>query len=237
MTLVIALAVGALIGYAFGAIPTGYFVGKLWNVDVRKHGSGRTGGTNVLRTIGWRAFVLTVVGDALKGIVPVLISQAIYPAIHSAHVATVLGVLVGNNWSLWITLLTKPDPSMKFDAPPLGWIQRVVHQGRGGAGITTTAGAVLALFPPVPLIIVPFGIGALLITKYASVGSLTAATLFPIVMGAFVFTGNAPISYFILSIIVCILQYIIHRPNIERLRAGNERRFGARLGQRPTRSQ
>ncbi len=237
MSLVIAWAVGGLIGYAFGAIPTGFFVGKLWNVDVRKHGSGRTGGTNVLRTIGWRAFVLTVVGDALKGIVPVLITQAIYPSIHSAHVTTVLGVLIGNNWSLWITLLTKPDPAMKFDAPPLGWIQRVVHQGRGGAGVTTTAGAALALFPPVPLILVPFGIGALLITKYASVGSLTAATLFPIVMGAFVFTGNAPLSYFILSIIVCILQYIIHRPNIERLRAGNERRFGARMGQRPTRSQ
>ncbi len=237
MTLVIALAVGALIGYAFGSIPTGFFVGKLWNVDVRKHGSGRTGGTNVLRTIGWRAFTLTVVGDALKGIVPVLATQAIYPTIHSAHVATVLGVLIGNNWSLWITLLTKPDPALKFDAPPLGLIQRIVHQGRGGAGVTVTAGAVLALFPPVPLIILPFGIGALLITKYASVGSLTAATLFPIVMGAFVLTGNAPLSYLVLSFVVAVVIYAVHIPNIERLRAGNERRFGQRLGQRPTRSQ
>ena len=237
MTLILAWTVGALIGYAFGAFPTGFFVGKLWNVDVRKHGSGRTGGTNVLRAVGWRAFTLTVVGDALKGILPVLISQAIYPAIHSAHVATVLGVLIGNNWSLWITLLTKPDPSIKYDAPPLGWLQRVVHQGRGGAGVTTTAGAVLALSPLVVLIIMPFGIGALLITRYASVGSLTAATLFPIVMGIFVFTGNAPLSYFILSLIVCVLMYVIHIPNIERLRAGNERRFGARLGQKSTRPQ
>ena len=237
MTLVIAWIVGALIGYVCGAFPTGFFVGKIWNVDVRKHGSGRTGGTNVLRTVGWGAFTITVIGDALKGILPVLLSQYIYPTIHSAHVATVLGVLTGNNWSLWITLITKSDPEAKYAMPPLGWIQRIVHQGRGGAGVTVTAGAVLALFPPVPLIILPFGIGVLLITRYASVASLTVATLFPFVMGAFVLTGNAPLSYLVLSIIVGIMLYVIHIPNIERLRAGNERRFGARLGQRSTRSQ
>ena len=101
-------------------------------------------------------------------------------------------------------------------------------------GVVFRLGRLIQLKGPGIVIILPFGIGALLITKYASVGSLTAATLFPIVMGAFVFTGIAPLSYFILSIIVCVLIYAVHIPNIERLRAGNERRFGARLGQKPT---
>jgi len=236
MELVTALVVSTLLGYVFGAFPTGFFVGKLWNVDVRKHGSGRTGGTNVLRSVGWGAFVLTVVGDALKGIVPVLLSQWIYPTIHSAHAATVIGVLIGNNWSLWITLLTKPDPNVSYAPPPLGWLQRIAQQGRGGAGVTTTAGAVLALFPVVPLIIAPFAIGALIVTRYASVGSLTAATLFPFIMLAFVLTGSASWSYFVLSIIVSIVLYVVHIPNIKRLRAGNERKFGQRLGQRESQS-
>lgn len=237
MELVVAWAISVVIGYVCGAFPTGFFVGKMWNIDVRKHGSGRTGGTNVLRSVGWGAFILTVIGDALKGIIPVLLSQFIYPTLHSAHAITVIGVLIGNNWSLWIALLTKPDPKINYAPPPLGWLQRVAQQGRGGAGVTTTAGAVLALFPLVPLVILPFGIGALLITRYASVGSLTAATLFPFVMLAFTLTGSASWSYFVLSIIVSVVIYVVHLPNIQRLRAGNERKFGQRLGQRESHPQ
>lgn len=233
--LIIALA-SFILGYLFGSFPTGFFVGKLWNVDVRKHGSGRTGGTNVLRTVGWRAFTLTVIGDILKGVVPVLLARYFFPEYHSAHAATVLGVLLGHNWSIWIALLAKPDPNLKFAPPPLGWLQRIAQQGRGGAGVATTAGAVLAMFPPAPLLIAPIGIAALLITRYASVGSLTAAILFPIVMLFFVMRGDVGWSYEILAIIVSIIVIVVHRPNIERLRAGNERRFGARLGQRQTKS-
>jgi glycerol-3-phosphate acyltransferase PlsY len=237
MTTVLIIALASFIlGYLFGSFPTGFFVGKLWNVDVRKHGSGRTGGTNVLRTVGWRAFTLTVIGDILKGVVPVLLARYFFPEYHSAHAATVLGVLLGHNWSIWIALLAKPDPNLKFAPPPLGWLQRIAQQGRGGAGVATTAGAVLAMFPPVPLLIAPIGIAALLITRYASVGSLTAAILFPIVMLFFVLRGDVGWSYEILAIIVSIIVIVVHRPNIERLRAGNERRFGARLGQRQTKS-
>lgn len=236
MELIIAWLVGAALGYGFGAFPTGFFVGKLWNVDVRKHGSGRTGGTNVLRTVGWGAFTLTVIGDALKGILPVLIARFIFPTLHSAHAATTLGVLIGNNWSLWIALLTKADPKINYAPPPLGWLQRIAQQGRGGAGVTTTAGAVLALFPPAPLVILPFALGALLITRYASVGSLTAATMFPFVMLGFAWTGNAPWSYFVLSIIASLIVYLVHIPNLKKLRAGTERKFGQRLGQRESRA-
>lgn len=232
LTILLSYLVAGLVGYVFGAFPTGYFVGRLWNVDVRKHGSGRTGGTNVLRTVGWRAFALTVTGDILKGVLPVLFARLTFPEYHGAHAASVIGVLLGHNWSIWIALIAKPDPSLKFSPPPLGWIERVVQQGRGGAGVATTAGAVLTMFPPVPLLIAPIAIGALVISGYASVGSLTAAILFPTVMLAFVLAGYAPWSYFVLSIIVCIIVVVVHKPNIERLRAGTERRFGARLVQR-----
>ncbi len=228
--------VWGLIGYLAGAFPTGFFVGKLWNIDVRKHGSGRTGGTNVLRTVGWGAFAITVIGDILKGVVPVLLARIFYPSLDLAHVATVLGILLGNNWSIWIALIAKPNPNAVYAPPPLGWIQRIVQQGRGGAGVATTAGAVLAMFPPAPLIIAPFAIGALIITRYASVGSLTAAMMFPFVMLFFVLRGDAGWSYLALALIVSVIIIVVHKPNIERLRAGNERRFGQRLGQRPPRS-
>src|SRR5512142_2631140 len=228
---IIAYLFCALLGYVFGAFPTGYFAGRLWNVDVRKHGSGRTGGTNVLRSAGWGAFALTVIGDVLKGILPVLLVRWLFPEYHGAHALAVLGVLIGNNWSVWIALLARADGrgGTAYASTPVGLLQRIADKGRGGAGVSTTAGACLALFPPVPLLIAPAGILVLLIWRYASVASLTAATLFPIMMLFFVLVHDVPWSYFALALVVAVFIYIVHIPNIQRLFAGNERRFGQRL--------
>lgn len=223
---------GALIGYVFGAFPTGYFVGRLWRVDVRKHGSGRTGGTNVLRTAGWGAFTLTVLGDLSKGIIAVLLARWLFPNLHGAHALAVLGVLVGHNWSIWIALLAKPDVRATYARPPLGWIQRLAQQGRGGAGVGVTVGAVLALFPPV-IILGPIPLAVLLIWRYASVGSLTVALLFPFEMLYFSANGYTPWSYFALAVVVCVIIFLVHIPNIQRLRAGTEKHFGERLGRKP----
>jgi glycerol-3-phosphate acyltransferase PlsY len=222
----------ALIGYIFGAFPTGYFVGRMWNIDVRKHGSGRTGGTNVLRTAGWTAFTLTVIGDVLKGVLPVVISRALFPDARDAHTLAVVGALLGHNWSVFIAMLAKPDPRVTFAPPPLGWIQRIAQQGRGGAGVATSAGAMLALFPPLVLILIVPIILILIIVRYASVASLTTAIVSPFVMLFFVWRGDAPWSYLILNLVLSIIIIIVHIPNIQRLRAGTERRFGERLVQR-----
>ena len=221
-----------LLGYLLGAFPTGFFAGKLWNVDVRKHGSGRTGGTNVLRTAGWGAFAITVIGDVLKGAVAVLISRWIFPDVQIGHALAVLGALLGHNWSIWIALLAKSDPRAQYAPPPMGWIQRLAQQGRGGAGVATTAAAVMALFPPVVLVLIIPVFLIFLATRYASVGSLSAAIMAPFVMLYFCLTGSAPWVYLILLIVVCTIIILVHRPNIERLRAGTEKRFGQRLGQR-----
>lgn len=230
ITNLLAYLLGAMIGYVFGAFPTGYFAGRLWNVDVRKHGSGRTGGTNVLRSAGWGAFALTVIGDVAKGIIPVLITRFFFPTLHGAHALAAYGVLIGHNWSLWIALLAKPDPRITYARPPLGWLQRIAQQGRGGAGVAPTAGAVLALFPPAVLVLAPIPILVLVFVRYASVASLTAASLFPILMLYFVLSSGAPWSYFILALAVAATIIVVHIPNIQRLRAGTERRFGERLG-------
>jgi acyl phosphate:glycerol-3-phosphate acyltransferase len=226
---------GALIGYLFGAIPSGYFAGRLWNVDVRKHGSGRTGGTNVLRSAGWAAFALTALADVTKGIVAVLLSRALFPGLPDAHALTVLGVLIGHNWSIWIAMLAKPDPRITFARPPLGWFQRIAQQGRGGAGVAVTAAATVALFPPI-MVIVPVFILLLVVVRYASVASLSAAVFAPFAMIFFVLRGDAPWSYFLVVLLCCAIVVVVHIPNIRRLRAGTERRFGERLGQKTSRN-
>jgi glycerol-3-phosphate acyltransferase PlsY len=226
---------GLLIGYVLGAIPSGYFAGRLYNVDVRKHGSGRTGGTNVLRSAGWPAFVLTALGDVLKGIVAVLLARALFPEAHDAHALAVLGVLIGHNWSIWIAMLAKPDPRITFARPPLGWFQRIAQQGRGGAGVAVTAAATLALFPPIAVIF-PIFILLLIIVRYASVASLSAAVFAPFAMLFFVLRGDAPWSYVVILTLCCAIVVLVHIPNIQRLRAGTERRFGERLGQKAMRN-
>ncbi|MEW5717188.1 MAG: glycerol-3-phosphate acyltransferase, partial [Chloroflexota bacterium] len=189
--ILIALAC-ALIGYLLGAFPTGYFIGRLWNIDVRRHGSGRTGGSNVLRTVGWGAFALTVVGDVLKGMLPVFLARFIFPDARDAHAFAVVGALLGHNWSIFIMLLAKPDPNLTFAPPPLGWIQRIVKQGRGGAGVATSAAAMLALFPPIVLVLIAPIILILIVVRYSSVASLTTAIVSPFVMLFFVLRGDAP---------------------------------------------
>ncbi len=229
ITTILQYIAGLLIGYISGAFPTGYFVGRMWGVDVRKHGSGRTGGTNVLRSAGWGAFALTAFGDVMKGILAVLVSRWLFPDSDIAHALTVLGVLIGHNWSIWIALLAKPDPRIQYARPPLGWFQRIAQQGRGGAGVAVTAAATAALFPPI-LVIVPVFILLLIIVRYASVASISAAVFAPFAMLFFVLTGSAPWSYFLIVALCSVIVIIVHIPNIKRLRAGTERRFGERLG-------
>ncbi len=223
---------GFLIGYIFGAFPTGYFAGRLWNVDVRKHGSGRTGGSNVLRTAGWGAFAITLIGDLAKGIIPVLLTRFLFPTLDGAHALTVYAVLIGHNWSIWIAALAKEDLRAQYAKPPLGWVQRIMEKGRGGAGVAPTSGAILALFPPVIPLMVPLPILILIVTRYASAASITAALTFPFAMLYFVLTDRAPWSYFVLALAVAITIVLVLIPNIQRLRAGTERRFGERLGQK-----
>ncbi len=191
-----------LIGYLLGAIPVGYLIGKTQGIDVRQYGSGRTGGTNVLRALGLGAAFFTILGDALKGMIAVLIARTIMPT-PLAEALAGLGVVGGHNWSFLINF-------------------------RGGAGTVTTLGALLLLSPETLFIVTPLGLAALLLSRYASVGSLVVSSSMPLVLLGLVVAGRQPLAHLVYGVGVAVMIIFSLRGNIQRLRAGTERRIGER---------
>jgi glycerol-3-phosphate acyltransferase PlsY len=192
----------ALAGYLIGSIPTGFIVVRvLTGQDVRKIGSGRTGGTNVLRVpgAGKRAFVMTVAGDILKGFL-----AAVAGSLIGGDIGQLVGgffALVGNNWSLYLG-------------------------GQGGAGVMTTVGTMLAiapipllLFAPIPLLVIRF-------THVSSLGSLTAAIggLLLFLVLAILNVGYEAWYHFYYVLAVGTLLILVHIPNIRCLLSGRERK-------------
>lgn len=221
---------GLCVGYIFGAFPTGYFVGRIHGVDVRQHGSGRTGGSNVLRTVGWSAFALTIIGDALKGTLPVLlVMQVLVPGSYNAAAGSVLGALLGCNWSIVIAWLARGNPEGEPSSRKSASLLNLFAKAKGGVGVITTACAAFMLFWPavVPLAVV--GLAVLIVIRYASVASMTVAVLYPVLMGFFFLRGDVPGVYLLMSIIAAAIVVYVLVPNLRRLRAGTEQKFGQRV--------
>lgn len=196
------LALAIVAGYFLGATPVGYLVGRAWGVDVLAHASGRTGGTNVYRATGQLLPpALTIVGDMLKGIAAVLIARYV---LHSELAAAAAGAaaVIGHNWSFW-----------------LGW--------RGGAGGMTAGAALTALSPMAAAVVLPLAVLALLISHYASVGTLTVGVGGAIVLA--VLAVLAPASHMpvheVYGVLSAAAVIVALRPNLERLLAGRERRI------------
>ena len=200
MPVIISYLIAFISGYLIGSVPAGYLWVKVFTgQDVRKVGSGRTGGTNVLRAAGRSAFILTVLSDIAKGFVAVLLIWWWFG--DPAHLVAGIGALVGNNWSLFL-------------------------MGRGGAGVMTTTGTLLAISPLVTLIFIPLPLTLLVATRIASVASLTAAVLGPLWFALMVYLGYEHWSRLIYLLIAGLLLIAVHAPNIQRLRSGTERRMG-----------
>lgn len=230
MNFAIQAIVGLVAGYIFGSFPTGYFVGRLYGVDVREHGSGRTGGSNVLRTVGWLAFILTILGDALKGTLPVLLMMhVVEPGSPAAAAGAVLGALIGNNWSVVIAWLARGRKKASAPGGAVGGLHKAFAQAKGGAGVITTACAALTLYwqAVVPLILV--GLTVLIVLRYSSLASMTVAVLYPVVMAFFYLVGAAPGVYLAMSVIAAGIVIYVLIPNLRRLRDGTEHRFGQRV--------
>lgn len=205
---IILTIVTAVIGYLIGSIPVGLVMGILKGVDVRQHGSGRTGATNVMRAAGKGAAAITFIGDVLKGVISVIIAHLIAPQLPIAWAAAGLGAIAGHNWSLYIGL-------------------------RGGAGTTPNLGAMLALSPWSILITVPIGALLLVRTRYASVGSLTVSIVAPFALVATILLNLVPREDLGAFLVYGLVQFIFVaaslKDNIQRLRSGTERRVS--LGQ------
>jgi acyl phosphate:glycerol-3-phosphate acyltransferase len=189
--------------FLIGAIPWGYLAGKASRgIDLRTVGSGGTGATNVLRTLGPRASALVAVLDILKGVVPVAFARAV--GFDGAWVAAAaVAAVAGHCWS-----------------PFIGF--------KGGKGVATGAGAAIALFPQV-LLIVPVMALVVWTTKYVSLGSLTAAGLATLLAVAYAAAGI--LEWVSVVAILCISGIIAirHEGNIRRLLNGNERRIGQKI--------
>lgn len=199
-----------LIGYVFGLFQTGYIYGKLNGIDIRNHGSGNAGTTNMLRTLGKKAGALTLIGDALKCILAVVLVRAVfgssYPDILpllSFYAAA--GVILGHNFPFY-----------------LGF--------RGGKGIAATAGLIISLNWVLTLCTVVVFVLTLLITHYVSLGSILiylGLVVELIIMGQNGAFGMAQIQLnemYGISIVLCILAIWMHRTNIRRLLSGTERK-------------
>jgi glycerol-3-phosphate acyltransferase PlsY len=204
MSLVLAL----IAAYALGSIPAAYLAGKWKGIDLRKHGSGNLGATNVFRVLGPRIGVAVFAFDMLKGAVPVLFfSRYVVPALMSAVIVQILcgvAAIAGHVRPLW-----------------LGF-------GKGGKGVATAGGVFLALAPvETGLALAAFAL-TLLASGYVSLGSMIAAVLLPVLL--FIRDGVSPL--FVVCAIIALFVFWTHRANIQRLRQGTENRFGKREGKR-----
>lgn len=201
------------IGYLFGLIQTGYIYGKVINhVDIRKHGSGNAGTTNVLRTLGWKAGVITFVGDCLKCVLAVVLVRLIYA--DSSHVQLLamyagLGAVLGHNFPFYLNF-------------------------KGGKGIASTAGLILAVNPVMFLIVAVVFVAIVLITQYVSLGSLVIMVLFVVQViiygqtGGFGISGTELYEFYALAVILAALAFWRHRANIKRLANGTENKTDVR---------
>jgi glycerol-3-phosphate acyltransferase PlsY len=218
-----------LIAFLCGSVPFGLLFGKARGIDIREHGSGNIGATNVVRVLGKPLGITCLLLDVLKGLIPTIIGLSLirfvgmknplsldllegHAEIHPMLTAQVFQVLtglcaiLGHNYSPWVRF-------------------------RGGKGIATSGGVLIALMPAAALLLVIIWAVVFWLSRYVSVASICAAVSVPLlnIWGACFHgkfadgTWNKPLLVF--SILISALAVYKHRGNIERLRNGTENRF------------
>lgn len=221
-----------LLAFLLGSIPFGLFIARMKGIDIRQHGSGNIGATNVLRVVGKKHGIICLILDALKGFIPVVVAinlvqiagrpvqipvellepwsvelpQASAVTAQMIHIVTALLAILGHNYSPWVGF-------------------------KGGKGIATSAGVLLALMPFAVLLLIAIWLLLFFTTRYVSVASIGAAAALPLVTlyGSWSHgriqdgTWNKPL--FVFSVIIAALAIWKHRANIRRLKDGTESRF------------
>lgn len=215
--LLVRCGAAAIYGYCLGAVPNGVLIGKLFgNKDPRKFGSGKTGATNVLRTLGVGPALAVGLLDLGKGAAAILGArygfahapggtQLIGPYLTSwqgiAEAVAGLAALVGHNYSIFIGF-------------------------KGGRGILTGAGAILVMQPVVGLVGFICGATPIALTRYVSLGSICGAAACPLADLALTLTGHDSLPHLIFMALGGAFVIASHADNIQRLLAGTERKLG-----------
>jgi glycerol-3-phosphate acyltransferase PlsY len=198
------------IAYIAGSIPSAYIAGKARGVDLRKHGSGNLGATNVIRVLGTKIGLVVFAFDVAKGALPVLLlPRYTISTLPPVWIAIACGVAAILGHTRPVFLLFR----------------------RGGKGVATAAGVFLALAPIQTLLVLIVFAVVLLTSGFVSLGSLISASLLPVLIGV---TLGPKSPVFTISVLVALFVYWTHRANIGRLRRGEEHRFG-KPGNRPSR--
>ncbi len=202
-----------LIGYCFGLFQTAFIYGKMKGIDIREHGSGNSGTTNVMRTLGKKAGFITYFGDALKAILSAVTIHFLFSKNYGDMEFLLilyggLGVILGHNFPFY----------MGF---------------KGGKGIAATSGFIFSLFPYNWVIVAIAAVaffGTMFITKYVSLASLFFVTvvLIEIIvfgqLGYFGMAQNLCYESYVVTLVVVILAFVRHKDNIVRLLNGTERK-------------
>lgn len=200
-----------VIGYICGLFQTGYIYGKLHHIDIRQHGSGNAGTTNAIRTLGWKAGVITFLGDCLKCVFAVFVAWLLFGKSHERMFELLamyagVGAVLGHNFPFYL-------------------------QFKGGKGIAATAGILLAVNPKVAIVAYLTFIVIVVATRYVSLGSIILVIMFAIGMVVqgelFGTTLTVPERYelYALSIFLTILAIYKHKENIKRLLHGTENKL------------
>ncbi len=186
--------------YLLGAIPFGFLIGKAKGIDVRKYGSGSIGTSNVARTLGKKAAILTLLGDGVKGLIPVLLARFFFESNVWVVVAVGIAAIVGHNWPVYL----------KF---------------KGGKGVTTTYAAFLGIaWLPALLTILTWVVVSLLM-KTSSFAALISCLVAPL----FAYFLKAPLPVIVYTVVGLVMIYIRHTANIKRILAGTENRLDDKI--------
>ncbi|QDW74311.1 glycerol-3-phosphate 1-O-acyltransferase PlsY [Lachnospiraceae bacterium KGMB03038] len=208
------------IGYAFGLIETGYIYGRLHHVDIRQKGSGNVGTTNALRTLGWKAGLVTFLGDCFKCIFAVLLVRFLYRntfadsgMLSLLSMYAGLGAVLGHNYPFY----------MRF---------------KGGKGIAVTAGLIASTTNIwMILICIAVFVGTVAATRYVSVGSLVVVIVYMIEviaygqMGGYSLTDAHLYEMYGIAVFLVLSAFFKHRANIKRLLNGTENKLS--VGKQP----
>ncbi|MGN1378721.1 MAG: glycerol-3-phosphate 1-O-acyltransferase PlsY [Dorea sp.] len=202
-----------IIGYAFGLIQTGYIYGKRQGVDIRKKGSGNAGTTNALRTMGWKAGLVTFLGDCFKCVFAVVLVHLIYGKSHPDMIPMLsmyagMGAVLGHNYPFYLNF-------------------------KGGKGIAATAGLIVSTTNIwIVLICLAVFVGIVGVTRYVSLGSLAVVIIYlvsVIVYGQMGGFGIANAGYlyemYAIAAFLMISAFYKHKENIKRLLSGTENKI------------
>ena len=203
-----------IIGYFIGNIETGYIFGKLNKMDIRNYGSGNAGATNTLRVLGPKAGLIVFLGDFCKSLIPCLVVRFIFrdnvslSYVYMLYIG--LGVVLGHNFPFY-----------------LGF--------KGGKGVASTAGIIMALDIRIAAVCLAIFIVIVAVTRYVSLASIVVMIIFigmshMLVKTSYGFTdGTSPMEFRLLGVVIGLLSIFMHRANIKRLLSGTENKIGKKV--------